>query len=314
MGIVNTTTLEVILMLKGRFIKGFLSGFIISTMLLGSATVFGAALKQKIEVVLENMQINVNGKATKITNLQGKTLQPINYNGYLYLPLTTDLEKVLNVKTRWDYGNKVLDIQKPFANNNIKVFAEEKEVILEGVKGDKIEPFMYNGSCYLPIDAAAKALGKTVQFDEKENKIHIGRRASIPTPSVWLKDLDYITKDYNWYEFPWDPDKNTDNMGRKYTNGFIISGSGACKEYRLYEKYSKLTVTCVIRNEDKDNDTVGTHLYIFGDETNIYSTNMLKANSEPVTFTVDVSKVNKLKLKIVGNGCLGIVNTGLYEK
>ncbi|OOO00145.1 MAG: hypothetical protein ATN35_08820 [Epulopiscium sp. Nele67-Bin004] len=53
---------------------------------------------------------------------------------------------------------------------DMKVFVEGKEVQLES----SVEPFIYNGTTYLPIRAVGEAFGKEVEFDSATGHVYIG--------------------------------------------------------------------------------------------------------------------------------------------
>ncbi len=69
--------------------------------------------------------------------------------------------------------------------NNIKVNVEGKKLDLSDAKGNKLEPFIVQGTTYLPVRAIAEGIGKSVEWDMKTNTININHRKQ-------TNDLNYI--------------------------------------------------------------------------------------------------------------------------
>lgn len=59
--------------------------------------------------------------------------------------------------------------------DNIKVFVDGNQVQFgKDTKGKQIEPFIYNGTTYLPLRAVGEALGKEVQWDPSTKSAFLG--------------------------------------------------------------------------------------------------------------------------------------------
>lgn len=57
--------------------------------------------------------------------------------------------------------------------NNIKLVVNSREVIPKDVNGKTVEPFIADGTAYLPVRAVAETLGAEVDWDEKTNTVLI---------------------------------------------------------------------------------------------------------------------------------------------
>ena len=66
---------------------------------------------------------------------------------------------------------------------NIKVAVNNKVVALKDANGKTVEPFVYNGTTYLPVRGVATALGQQVSWDSKSNTVYIGTQPT-KTPST----------------------------------------------------------------------------------------------------------------------------------
>lgn len=60
--------------------------------------------------------------------------------------------------------------------NNIKLSIDGKMVELKDTKGNAIEPFIYEGTTYLPVRAIAEALGMEVKFNETTNTVELTKK------------------------------------------------------------------------------------------------------------------------------------------
>ena len=59
--------------------------------------------------------------------------------------------------------------------NDIKLIIDGVPVVLKDVNGSDIEPFIYNGTTYLPLRAISEAVGKEVTWDGTTKTIYLGK-------------------------------------------------------------------------------------------------------------------------------------------
>lgn len=79
----------------------------------------------------------------------------------------------------------------------IKLVVDGREVVMgNDMAGNKIEPFAYEGTTYLPVRAITEALGKTVQWDEATNTVFIGDGEITPAQGSAV-DLLEITSPFS---------------------------------------------------------------------------------------------------------------------
>lgn len=86
--------------------------------------------------------------------------------GFLVTALLSSLTVVAAV------GTQTIEI----TYRDIKLYIDGILVTPKDASGNDIEPFIYNGTTYLPIRAIGEALGKEVSWDESTNSAYIGRR------------------------------------------------------------------------------------------------------------------------------------------
>ena len=88
-------------------------------------------------------------------------------------------------------------------------------VVPKDANGNVVEPFIYQGTTYLPVRAVGEALGMTVSWDGTTKTVYIG---NVPGEDIYLLDVcppyekTYGFKTPNQFEM----------MGRTYGHGFTM--------------------------------------------------------------------------------------------
>ena len=210
-----------------------------------------------------------------------------------------------------------------------KVYVNGSLADLKDAKGNKVEPFNYNGTNYLPVRAISEALKQNVDWDPKNNAIWIGQRPDIGSPNIWLSDLDYFAINNNFGFRKEDKEVFKDNAGNSYQDVFSFSGWGFKENgdrssitYLLNGKYKRFKATYVLPYEHRNN-TSKCVLRIYGDDEVLYTSQEMTAGSLPENIDLDVSNVIKLTIECYdGWGYYkfsttrdyrALVNAGLYE-
>ncbi len=86
--------------------------------------------------------------------------------------------------------------------NNIKISLNGQEITPKDANGNYVEPFIINGTTYLPVRAVANALGINVNWEESTNTVLLSNQSSgnIATgfdASVVASELG-VVKEYRW--------------------------------------------------------------------------------------------------------------------
>lgn len=79
--------------------------------------------------------------------------------------------------------------------NNIKVYVDQTLADLKDVNGNKVEPFIYNGTTYLPVRAVSEALGKEVSWDNAAKAVYVGTQPSASEAAITVPDEIQAVKD-----------------------------------------------------------------------------------------------------------------------
>lgn len=74
---------------------------------------------------------------------------------------------------------------------NVKLVIDGEEIIPKDANGNIVEPFIYNGTTYLPVRAIGEAFNKDVHWDGGTATVYVGDIVK-PAKEVSLYDKPYI--------------------------------------------------------------------------------------------------------------------------
>ena len=106
----------------------------------------------------------------------------------------------------------------------ITVYYQDIKMYVDGMRvNPSAEPFIYNGTTYLPVRAAGEALGEDVYWDGSTRSIYIGER---PGAVDYLMEVcpPYRVENRTHCYYP----NNGDTFvmaGAKFTNGVVANDS-----------------------------------------------------------------------------------------
>lgn len=180
--------------------------------------------------------------------------------------------------------------------NNIKIYVDGIKIDPKDAAGNAVEPFIYNGTTYLPVRAVGEAIGKTVTWDGTTQSVYLGE---IPgTTQSWMdvcKPYEYI----NATEYLIS-DSNTFTMsGINYTNGFTMTDFISKSEvfFNLNGRFD--SVSFKVGHVD-GTDTGDRKLNIFIDG-NLVKSETLTYNGGIKTITLPLNGAMHLRFEIEDN-------------
>jgi hypothetical protein len=106
-----------------------------------------------------------------------------------------------------------------------------------------------------------------------------------------------------------------DNVGNTYGNGFGgNNGFGDnFRDVRLGGAYKKIQGTIVLNYDNRTQTNDRAIMYIHGDGELLYTSPAITAGIEPVSFSVDISGVDVLKITLYGSGMIRVVDCVLSD-
>ncbi len=75
---------------------------------------------------------------------------------------------------------------------DIKIIVDGTTIDPRDVSGNSVEPFIANGTTYLPVRAVATAFNKQVSWDGDNNMVFLGEQVTKPKKEVELHDRPYL--------------------------------------------------------------------------------------------------------------------------
>ena len=195
---------------------------------------------------------------------------------------------------------------------NVQIQFDNIQLVVDGVpitpkdaNGSRIEPFIYNGTTYLPIRAVGEAIGKQVTWDGTTKTVYLGET---PNKGQYLVDVcppyEKSKRTYiHTYASPFYMG------GTQYMSGITmnIMENGSWFLSNLNSEYQELEF--YLGHVDKSGMS-DVKLSIFCDEV-LYSTYDISATDLPQLITIPVSGVNQLKVVAIYDEYEGYPTIGL---
>lgn len=200
-------------------------------------------------------------------------------------------------------GMKTIDVMY----DNIKIYMDGELVEPKDANGQTVEPFIYNGTTYLPVRAVGNAIGKEVNWDGVEKVVYLGAKPG--NVENWLDVCGpYLYK--KGEEFRLTENKYFTMSGKKYTNGFTLMPQNnkgeAC--FNLNGKYNSVTFTA--GHIDETNPNVAT-LNVYIDGVIAYTTE-LSYDDVAKQITIPLNGALQMKFELIDNTYN--INKGNYSK
>lgn len=186
-------------MFKNFKVKSIISGFVAAIMLC-SVPAYASSTKKEVKAVYNNIKIYVDGARVIPKDVNGNIVDPFIIDGTTYLPVRA-LANALGQGVEWnqetstviiggeaeipssgpslaptgeDKGYTSIDVTAVY--NDIKIVVDGNEVTPKDVNGNLVEPFIIDGTTYLPVRALANALGEDVSWQQSTSTVYIGEQ------------------------------------------------------------------------------------------------------------------------------------------
>lgn len=182
------------------------------------------------------------------------------------------------------------------AYKNIKIFVDGAELTPRDSTGNVLEPFIYNGSTYLPVRAVAEAVGKDVRYDANTNSVYIGSAGtpstSTGTPSTSIGSYIEPYKEENVSV------TDMSVAGTHYINALLLrSGYGrAVAYYNVGGRFNSMSGLYSSVDETLESETMTLNFY--GDDI-LLKTVEVHGNQLPKNFTINLTGVSQLMVEAI---------------
>ncbi len=175
-----------------------LAGLTAATVILSSSA-FAANMQQTVTAVYNNIKIAVDGTRVIPKDVNGNVVSPFIIDGTTYLPVRA-LASALGQNVTWDSKTNTVNIggepeisigentllqpsddayrtvEVTAVYKDIKIVVNGTEIIPKDVNGNIVEPFIIDGTTYLPVRALANALGEDVSWEQSTSTVYVGEQ------------------------------------------------------------------------------------------------------------------------------------------
>lgn len=187
--------------------------------------------------------------------------------------------------------------------DNIKILIDGVEYTAKDANGNVIEPFIYNGTTYLPVRGIANAFDKNVDWEPQTSTVILGSKNY-----DWLDQMGYANYETSAAHntlTAWDANQKADD-GMKYDRGLKISlryeadenndgtySSYQNIEYLLNNNYKSFKGKLICGNY---NNTQSAIIKFYGDGNLLYTSPPMSKGTKAVDFDIDISNYKVLKI------------------
>lgn len=187
-------------------------------------------------------------------------------------------------------------VNKQLYYNDIKVRLNGKVLDLKDANGKKVEPFIIDGTTYLPVRAVGEALGLNVTWDGSTSTVILGNDPEKGQPAAWLGDLDpfagkvtekKIERDGQYDEY------STANNGETFDRYY--SASNGTSTYLLRGQYTRFTASFYLPQKYKDTNRLY-RVQIFLDDKLAYTSEVVTSGVEPVKLNIPLNGAYKMEI------------------
>ena len=124
--------------------------------------------------------------------------------------------------------------------NDISLVVDGVPITPRDANGVEVEPFVYNGTTYLPVRAVGEAIGKQVTWDGNTQTVYIGEA---PGQATYLIDVCPAYESSSYNEIHSSEGEQFRMSGTSYSNGFTLAGDNGYALFNLNGLYDSLKFT-----------------------------------------------------------------------
>lgn len=183
---------------------------------------------------------------------------------------------------------------------NIKLVVDGATVEPKDSNGNAVEPFIFNGTTYLPVRAVGEAFDKEVEWDGDTNTVYIGGRVNKPAKEVFLYDKPYLeVGDSNGFKVEGNDKLNTIQLSSPVTSRTILSNDRELhSNYVVYPLNTTATKFKATLTSPIGSGKPELVYKLYGDGQLLYTSPKFTPSTASLPIEVDVSGVIQLKIEL----------------
>jgi len=173
---------------------------------------------RRVNITYRGINITIDGKELIPVDAAGRSVEPFIYNGTTYLPVR-GVANALDLSVDWDSdtntvlltsgGTAITPVEKAKSSHStvsesityrdIQILLNGEKLIPKGADGSIVEPFIMDGTTYLPVRAVSEALALFVDWNNETDTVILST-ATDGYKVLRVVDGDTIVVDYNGTE------------------------------------------------------------------------------------------------------------------
>ena len=178
---------------------------------------------------------------------------------------------------------------------DIKLVVNGKNVVPKDADGKEVEPFIYNGTTYLPVRAVADALGKEVTWNGDTKTVSIGGEPSL----VIIEDGSPTSLN----DIPYSAISSADSV--TFSNGETssiqlfpnLANGDDGRVYLIYDKLNFNRFTCRLLPPDTTKNVEISYIIKCYGKINQEKTYNLIKSSKPIDVDIPIEKGNRINIE-----------------
>ena len=178
--------------------------------------------------------------------------------------------------------------------SNITLIIDGAVVTPKDVNGNIVEPFIYNGTTYLPVRAVGEAFGKPVDWEGSTTSVYVGERPNKPAREVPLYNKPYLdVTSLDWFR--------ASGNDRESTIWLIPTGSGTWRSWTTHVTYAINSAARAFKgtlNPPPESLNAQMIYRLYGDNELIYTSPPMTKNVSPIPIEVDTRGYLQLKIEL----------------
>ena len=168
-----------------------------------ASTAFALQETRAIDITYRGISITLNGQEIVPVDASGNSVEPFLYNGTTYLPVR-GVANALSLDVAWDGttntvtltsgGTPVAPLEAAKSTQGtatVSATYRDISIIIDGVPlvptdaaGNVVEPFLIDGTTYLPVRAISEALDLSVSWDNDTSTVALTTGTVAPQEPV----------------------------------------------------------------------------------------------------------------------------------
>jgi len=198
-------------------------------------------------------------------------------------------------------GTKTIEV----LYNNIKVYKDNVLCELKDANGTVVEPFIYNGTTYMPVRGTANLADMQVTWDGNTKSVYLWDK-QVPTGTYLMEVCPPYEKSSHCDTYLQSEGESFQMSGGKYSNGFSFKNDEQFVMFNLNSRYS--TINCTVGHIDGSDMQDQTISFIV--DGKLVKEITVEAEALPKTISIPVSYGLQLKIINGDDWCSSRVGIG----